>query len=63
MNIKEGLKRIFLSFGYLFFMFCGFLSTTNEGNYIISLFGFVVGFYVFKGLLCGINWIIEGFKE
>lgn len=63
MNIKEGIKRIFLAFGYLFFMFCGWLSASGESNYIISLFGFIIGFYVFKGLLYSINWIIEGFKK
>lgn len=63
MNIKEGIKRIFLAFGYLFFMFCGLMSASSEGNYIINLFGIVVGFYIFKGLLYSINWIIEGFKE
>ena len=62
MNYKEGFKRIFIAFGYLFFTFCGWAST-NEEDYIIRVFGLIVGFYIFKGLLYGINWIKEGFKE
>lgn len=63
MNIKEGIKRIFLAMGYMFFALCGWLSAGNEGNYILSVFGIILGFYTFKGLLYGINWIVEGFKE
>lgn len=63
MNIKEGIKRIFLAFGYLFFALIGWGIAENEGSFIITIIGIVLGFYTFKGLLIGINWIIAGFKN
>lgn len=63
MNIKEGIKRIFLAIGYIFFALCGLITTNGQDDYIISVFGVVLGFYTFKGLLFGISWVLEGFKE
>ena len=63
MNIKEGFKRIFLVFGYAIFILISFLIASNEGNYYTSIFGAILGFYIFKGLCFVINWIIEGFNN
>ena len=63
MNIKEGFKRIFIAIGYLFFSLVMGNIASSENNFIIAMFGYVIGFYMFKGLCYGINWIIAGFKE
>jgi len=63
MNIKEGLKRISISIGYIIFALIGGGIASNEGNFLTTLLGYIIGFYAFKGLLLGINWIVEGFKE
>lgn len=63
MNIKEGFKRIFLALGYALFSLLGFATTSIEDIYIIRVFGFILGFYAFKGLCYCIKWIIAGFKE
>lgn len=60
MYFKEGLKRIFLAFGYLFFILLG-LIWGAESNFYASVIGGVVGFFIFKGIIYSINWIIEGF--
>lgn len=63
MNIKKGIGRIFLAIGYLLFILLGLAIASNEGNYLITIIGGIVGFFVFKGLILGLQWIINGFKN
>ena len=62
MDLKEGMKRIFLAIGYLIFILLGYIATLEENIYTV-IFGCAAGFFAFKGILFGINWIIAGFKE
>lgn len=63
MNIKRGIGRIFLALCYLLSIAIGLCIAANEGNFFITLLGGVIGFFVFKGIIIGFQWIISGFKN
>ena len=62
LNLKNGFKRILLALGYLLFIFIGLIIGFSTSS-LAAIIGAIIGFFVFKYTLIGINWIIEGFKN
>lgn len=61
-NYKKGFTRIGLALGYIIFSLIGLIIGSGS-SFIMGVIGAILGFFLFKGMLIGINWIIKGFKN
>ena len=61
-NITEGFNRISIVLGVLFAIIGGLLTCVgSNGNIFYTIIFVVVGYWLGRGIIIIINWIINGF--
>ena len=61
-NISEGFNRVSIVLGFIAAIILGLLSwVVSEGNIFYSIIFAVVGYWLGRGLVILINWIVNGF--
>ena len=61
-NISEGFNRVSIALGFIAAIIFGLFSwVVNEGNIFYTIIFAVVGYWLGRGLVILINWIVNGF--
>jgi len=61
-NISEGFNRVSIVLGFTAAIIFGLFSwVVNEGNIFYTIIFAVVGYWLGRGLVILINWIVNGF--
>ena len=61
-NISEGFNRLSIVLGVIFSITGGlFTWAASEGNFFYTIIFAIVGYWIGRGLIILINWIIKGF--